>query len=42
MLRKRGGKLYLAIREWECTNCGSHYDHDINARKNILVLLLLS
>lgn len=30
------GKKSLSIREWECSNCHSQHDRDINASKNIL------
>ncbi|TAH64577.1 MAG: transposase, partial [Anaerolineaceae bacterium] len=26
----------LSIRKWECSNCHSHHDRDINASINIL------
>ncbi|MDJ0517924.1 MAG: hypothetical protein QNJ74_17295 [Trichodesmium sp. MO_231.B1] len=42
MQGKGGGQLDLSIREWESIHCGSHHDHDVGARKKILVPLLLS
>src|SRR5215211_2592763 len=29
-------KMPLSIRNWDCQNCHSHHDRDINAAKNLL------
>lgn len=36
MCGQRNNHLKLSDREWDCDNCGSHHDRDVNAAINIL------
>jgi hypothetical protein len=32
------GLSHLAVRQWDCANCGESHDRDVNAARNILMV----
>ena len=36
VLTLKFSKQGLDVRSWQCNNCSTHHDRDINASKNIL------